>query len=407
LNGNYLRNRNRYSSKQFNRKTKFSFPRLVTYFTRLVFGSVDREAAAFLEELSGDGSLAKVGSGTIAKARKKLKPAVFRELLHKAVGFVYSTSSDLECPGDTRILATDGSRVTLPDTPEIRGHFDPKAGGEGTEGAPQARVSICFDVLNGIVIDALIKPLAWGERRMATKHLRFLGEGDLLLLDRGYAGVAFFKRIRKTGANILARVKLRHSREVIAFVASGRKDATIRLTSNEGSIALRAIRIELTSGITEVLLTSLTDRSYDPEFFAKIYRLRWGVESQYHFLKAPLQLANFSGKSILAVKQDFYAHVFASSLAAMLVLPVHAQIAGLTADCKHTYQLGWTDAFSVVRRKLATLLLGGLEASRGCLDEILDHLRLPRCRHACRYDRIFPRLKKLRTVRFPMNQKTV
>ncbi len=65
LNSKYFRNRNRYSSKHFNRATKFSFPRLVTYFSRLVFGTVGREASAFLAELGGDGALVKVGGGTI------------------------------------------------------------------------------------------------------------------------------------------------------------------------------------------------------------------------------------------------------------------------------------------------------------------------------------------------------
>lgn len=348
-----------------------------------------------------------MGKGTVTKARKKLKAAAFRELLHKAVGFVYSHSPDLNRPAGMRIIGIDGSRLTLPETPALRSYFGPKRTGAGTEGPPQARVSLCLDVLNGIVVDALIRPLSWGERRMAEKHLRFLGENDLVLLDRGYAGVAFFRKILRTGADICARVKVGHSREVAAFVASGRSSAPIRLTDEDGFISLRAIRIELSSGITEVLLTSLTDWQVEPDFFGRIYQLRWGIESEYHFLKAALELENFSGKTVLAVQQDFYAHVFSSSLTAMLSLPVHEQIERLTARCKHTYQLSWTETFALVRPRFGRLLLKAVESSLDCLADILNKLLTAPYRFASRPGRSFPRRERFKPVRFPMNQKSV
>lgn len=348
-----------------------------------------------------------MGKGTVTKARKKLKAAAFRELLHKAVDFVYRHSPDLNLPAGMRIIAVDGSRLTLPETSFLRSFFGPKQTGAGVEGPPQARISLCMDVLNGIVLDALIRPLSWGERRMAGKHLRFLRENDLVLLDRGYAGVAFFRSILRTGADICARVKVGHCREVAAFVASGRSSAPIRLTDGDGFISLRAIRIDLSSGITEVLLTSLTDWQVEPDFFGRIYQLRWGVESQYHFLKAALELENFSGKTVLAVQQDFYANVFTSSLTAMLSLPVHEQIERLTVHCKHTYQLNWTETFALVRPRLGRLLVNAMDRSLDCLADILAQLITSPYRIASRPGRKFPRKKKIKPVRFPMNQKSV
>jgi hypothetical protein len=258
-----------------------------------------------------------------------------------------------------------------------------------------------MDVLNGIVVDALLKPLSWGERRMAYKHLRFTGAGDLVLLDRGYAGVGFFKRILATGADLCARVKLGHSKAISEFVASGRQKAVVRLTDEDGSISLMAVRIELASNITEVLLTSLNDWSCKPELFGRIYNLRWGVESEYHFLKAPLQLENFSGKTVHAVEQDFYVRIFA----AVLALPVHARIDRVTAHCNHAYQLQWTEAFALFRRHLVKLVLGTTDVVTKWLRMLPDHMTSPR--NIVRPARHFPRKQSLRPVRYPINQKAL
>lgn len=68
-----------------------------------------------------------MGKGTITKARSKLKPAAFRELLHKTVKFTYRNGTGLERPGGMRILAVDGSRLSLPESPAIRKRFSPRA----------------------------------------------------------------------------------------------------------------------------------------------------------------------------------------------------------------------------------------------------------------------------------------
>jgi len=41
-----------------------------------------------------------------------------------------------------------------------------------------------------------------------------------------------------------------------------------------------------------------------------LYRQRWGVEEAFKTLKARLDVIHFSGKTLHAVQQDFYANVF-------------------------------------------------------------------------------------------------
>ena len=58
----------------------------------------------------------------------------------------------------------------------------------------------------------------------------------------------------------------------------------------------------------EVLITSLIDEKLYPiSTFKEIYNLRWGVESYYGIIKERLNLENFSGRTVLSIKQDFHA----------------------------------------------------------------------------------------------------
>jgi hypothetical protein len=92
---------------------------------------------------------------------------------------------------------------------------------------------------------------------------------------------------------------------------------------------VRAIRIELASGETEILLTSLMDKDlYPHEIFKELYHLRWTVEENYKTAKCRIEIENFSGKSVESVYQDFHAKVFAMNLTAAMTHPAQNVISG-------------------------------------------------------------------------------
>jgi hypothetical protein len=79
-------------------------------------------------------------------------------------------------------------------------------------------------------------------------------------------------------------------------------------------LRLRLVRVELDSEV-EVLITNLLDNErYPARGFKALYHLRWGVEENYKRLKMWVELENFTGKSVLSVKQDFYARVLSGKL---------------------------------------------------------------------------------------------
>ena len=85
------------------------------------------------------------------------------------------------------------------------------------------------------------------------------------------------------------------------------------------SITVRFVRVVLDDGTVEVLVTSLLDEyPVSHVMFKELYNLRWGVETLYDRIKNLLTLENFSGTTVEAVKQDFYATMFLCGLEAVL-----------------------------------------------------------------------------------------
>ena len=89
----------------------------------------------------------------------------------------------------------------------------------------------------------------------------------------------------------------------------------------------RLVCITLENGEKEILCTSLVDTEKFPhEDFSELYHHRWGVEEGYKLFKARAEVENFSGKTALAVKQDFFAKVFMMSLCAVLAFPIDEKV---------------------------------------------------------------------------------
>ena len=87
--------------------------------------------------------------------------------------------------------------------------------------------------------------------------------------------------------------------------------------SQKGQVfTVRVLKIRLSSGETETLLTNLNQKQLPIRNAGELYFKRWGIETAYDTLKSKLQPENFSGKTVVSVYQDFYATVYLAGLAA-------------------------------------------------------------------------------------------
>ena len=81
------------------------------------------------------------------------------------------------------------------------------------------------------------------------------------------------------------------------------------------------------SGQVEILITSpLHHDDHPAEAFATLYHLRWAQEENYKCFKCRVEVENWSGKSSLAIRQDFHAKVFTLNLTAVLTRTAQQQV---------------------------------------------------------------------------------
>ncbi len=139
-------------------------------------------------------------------------------------------------------------------------------------------------------------------------------------------------------------------------------------------LKLRLIRVEL-DGEVEVLITNLMDEPAMPASeFKELYYLRWGAEENYKRLKQWVEIENFSGKSVLSVKQDFYAKVFTTNLTSMFANAAQKQVDQTTAHRKYDYQINFAQALSKMKNTLLELLWFSAQTLQSRLRALIDHM---------------------------------
>ena len=300
-----------------------------------------------------------ITDSAFSQARKKLKYEAFIDVATQICNYFYGQYSWKTWLG-FRLLAIDGSTVKIRGDQYSKLYFGLIDNGSETPYA-LARISQCYDVLNHITVAANITPHSLGERELALDHLKSIhNHNDLIILDRGYPGVCFFRQILNSGRQFCARATLGSWTSVIKpFLQSGLKEQIInyslrndakaeckRLGLSCESMKLRFIRIELKSGETEVLITSLIDTQLYPyDLFNELYHLRWPVEEAYKILKCRIQIENFTGKSSHAVKQDFFARILMFNLTSMMIAPIDELAQSKSTKTKLDYKVNRTEAF--------------------------------------------------------------
>jgi len=373
--------RHRKSQKDFTRERLLPFHTMIFFLMNMIKGSLQDELDYFFKAVHAEEvSVRAVTKGAFTRARKKLHYQAFIELGRNLVSFFYQHFPCRKWKG-FRILAIDGSTVKVPKTKAVADHFGAWNPAKG-EACPIARISNMFDVLNGMVIDAIISPKKQGERSLAAGHTQHLKSDDLVLLDRGYPAFWLFVLTLSRHANFCARVTGTHWKEIRKFYNSGMKEKIITLRPSPPSIVqcnhlnlpispiqLRVIRVELEGGETEILITSLMDEElYPHEIFKELYHLRWTVEENYKTAKCRIEIENFSGKSVESVYQDFHAKVFAMNLTAAITHPAQDIIAEESKQKKYAYRINVTQALSKMKDSIVLLF------KRSNIMEILNKL---------------------------------
>jgi hypothetical protein len=355
--------------------------------------------------------------GNLSKARAKLKHEAFIELNDHMTQHYYDNFQHETWFG-FNLFGIDGTSLRLPNQAEISKHFGVWHTTKGEAPCPMARVSQMFDVLNKITVDAIISPKGEGERELAAFHFLKLLPQDLILLDRGYPAHWLFSLILSMGANFCARLSCKGWRVARKFYDSGKKEQIIKIEPTPQSmrkcyemgldkkpIKVRFIRVELNSGETEILITSLLDMDkYEHELFSELYHLRWPIEEDYKTLKYRLQVENFSGKTVHSVYQDFHAKLFSKNLVGAIASTTKDQIRKNSENLKYVHQINFAQALALMKHTIVLLF----HRTSKKVAEIVENIRtiFVQTTESIRPNRKFPRRHRVKQQRFFYEYKT-
>ena len=292
INKNFMK-RHRFSDKDFSRKRKLPFTRLILFMLNLVRQTLQKELTQFINMLSNK-KVRNITKSAFCQSRMKLKHTAFIELNDILIDEYY-TDNEFNLWKGFRLLGVDGSKLQLPTSKELIETF----GGAKNNSkmiVPMAQASTCYDLLNEIMVDSVIEKYESGEYNIAIQHLEKSKENDLLIYDRGYEAIWFlyYHIIKKR--NFVIRMTKGSINDVRSFFESAEESNIIEIKSLHENSAkqlkslgiefesfkIRLVKIILDNGEIEVLATSLLDEEkYPSREFKWLYSKRWGVEENY------------------------------------------------------------------------------------------------------------------------------
>jgi hypothetical protein len=230
-----------------------------------------------------------------------------------------------------------------------------------------------FDLLNKFIARFYLKDKRVSEVRLVEPYIESLPKDVLTSYDRNYGAHLIVFLHQHYGSPCLIRMKTTCTFEQVErFLASGQKEATITDTLKERAwrqlrkiglnkskyhlVSYRLIRVELSSGETEVLLATLLSAAFTAADFAFLYGKRWGVETCFDQLKNLLKAPVFSGYSAHTCKQDLWSVAIMFNLQTLLIEAAQPLLKTRCQHRKRVYQINRNVSIESLKRKLYGLL---------------------------------------------------
>lgn len=287
------------------------------------------------------GSRETISASALSQARRKFSHTAFIELLEECV--VRPTYEEGRCKRfkGHRLLAIDGSTLHLPTNKELIDEYGTMRYMNGRQqvacDSVEAKAAVLYDVLNEIPLAGSIHRARTNDIKAASEHVTILQPGDIVMADRGFCSFKFFAEIRQKNAEFIIRIpdgSYAGYHQLLPTPST--RDVTVEVPRSKqleseqhhpASMSIRFIRVDLPDGEVEILGTSLLDRNRYPwREFKKLYYKRWRIETFFQAIKSRLAIENFSGRTVEAIKQDFFSTLFVSGLETVLAAEANEEL---------------------------------------------------------------------------------
>lgn len=300
----------------FTRSRILTFPRLMLFILSLPRRTLSADLSSFLSFL--DQGIPCTSKQAFSSARQNINPNAFLQLLRDSYQLASFRDTDGLWHGHC-VKAIDGTTLRLPDTPENKEEFGTQK--NQCKEYAMAKASCFYDVSHDMMEDVVLSNYRDSEKNHVFQlldqgpSLHSPGKRPIILFDRGYPSQEMIAFLNSRNYLFLMRCSSSFLRCVNEAELG---DTIVDYYYKKKKFHLRVIKFKLESGMVETLVTNIPPQDHAAEELIEFYTLRWSIEGKYRELKLRLKVENFSGKKPAAVKQDFYAALCISNLAAAI-----------------------------------------------------------------------------------------
>jgi len=368
--------------KDFTRSRKFPADKLISF---LVTQGASSTRVEMLDFFGMDDQMPT--SSAFRQQRAKLSPEAIAEVFRTFSHSFFSLGTPKQHTADGyRCIAADGSTATFSSS----GSFAPDeyfvSEGHSAKGFYSLHVNALYDLDRHMYTAALLQPVHEKDEfrafcAMVDSCPLLPRIKDIYMGDRGYCSYNNMAHVIEKGQFFLFRSKDVLSKGLVrnfnlpeegtfdrivtvTLVRSHSKKITVpdgsfrRFVDKASSfdylgygsdgtytLSFRVVRLELSDGSFECLVTNLPENEFPPERLKRLYNARWGIESSFRKLKYTIGMCSFHSCKPEYVEQEVWAKLTAynitEAMVQSLVLEKH--------DTRHDYQVNFSMAAHICR----------------------------------------------------------
>lgn len=396
----------------FSRNRKLPFEKIVALILNFPKRSISielREFFNFIEEPQNCCS-----KGAFSLQRVKLRADFFQLWNQLQVELYYlHYGNKIKRWKGFRLMAIDGSTNYLFNKPEVANYFGTVKNNHENVSIPISRVLQIQDVLNEVIVWSGMFPYKISEREIVSANISRLPSDSIALFDRGFPSYSLMYLLMNQEKSIqfVMRCRSDFNKQIRKFSRSRIKDTIIKLMPShkainqlkkngyivpaQTEILVRLVKLKLSSGETEILITNLYDHnSFTIQDLKQVYYMRWKTETSFGTQKNQLQMEVFSGHTVVSILQDYYACVFVANLQAIIEKQCTQHLSQISRKRKYTYKINKNVSWSCMKNNVVNLFLTDkIEAILLKLQKLFELNIEP-----VRLNRTFPRIRKIRKV---------
>jgi DDE family transposase len=355
----------------FSRKRKLDFSTVTFLVLNMLKKSLNTELQYFFEQTVQAG-LQPCSKSAFCQQRQKISSEWFRFLLEYIARLFYEQTTLIKQWKGYKIISIDGSAAFLVNNKEVQEHY--KGGSNQFGGYALARYMKMYDVLNGITLKTQLMPFDGSERLISYSWVDAIPDNSITLFDRGFPAYTLFFLMKNSEAEkpFVMRCKKDFTKAVEKFAASELNEDILSFYPDDRAVSmlrtyhaivnrtmvirLRAVKILLADGSTEILLTNLFDKeSFSNKQLAQLYRMRWMIETDIGKEKNLFQLENFSSHTRNSIEQDFYATFIAANIHQLITRQANKAVQQKIKHRKYYYQVNTSASLAVFKKNLVKL----------------------------------------------------